>query len=114
MTTHLPLRRTHAEGRHLQRELRQVDHRLHLIIIINESQVAYDFSSQIMSYILNMLISVGMILLDNLLQCLLFIAMMDLFRTCDNTIILICNVLVMFMIYPWIKIKLKVLIFSTR
>jgi hypothetical protein len=47
-----------------------------------------------------MLIYVGMILLDNMLQCLLFIAMIDLSRTCDSTAILICNSLVMFMIYP--------------
>jgi hypothetical protein len=58
-----------------------------------------------------MLIYLGMILLDNLLQCLLFIAMIDLSRTYD-TASLICYALVMFMIYPWIKIKLKVLIFS--
>jgi hypothetical protein len=53
-----------------------------------------------------------MILLDNLLQCLLLIIVIDLSRTCDSTAILMCNTLVMFMIYPWIKIKLKVLIFS--
>jgi hypothetical protein len=72
----------------------------------------YDFSSQIMTYILDMLICVGMILLDNLLQCLLLSVMIDLSRTCDSTAILICNALVMFMIYLWIKMKLKVLIFS--
>jgi hypothetical protein len=66
-----------------------------------------------MSYIFNMFIYVGMILLDSLLQCLLFIAMIDLSRTCDATASLICYALVIFMIYPWIKIKLKVLIFST-
>jgi hypothetical protein len=66
-----------------------------------------------MSYILNMLICVYMILLDNLLQYLLFITVIDLSRTCDSTVILIYNALVMFMIYPWIKIKLKVLIFPT-
>jgi hypothetical protein len=60
-----------------------------------------------------MLIYLGMILLDNLLQCLLFIAMVDLSRTCDNTTTLICNALVMFMIYPWIKIKLKVSLFPS-
>jgi hypothetical protein len=60
-----------------------------------------------------MLIHVGMILIDNLLQCLLFITMIDLSRTCDSTATIICNALVMFMIYPWIKIKLKVLIFPT-
>jgi hypothetical protein len=54
-----------------------------------------------------------MILLDNLLQCLLFITMIDLSRTCGTAATLIYNALVIFMIYPWIKIKLKVLIFRT-
>jgi hypothetical protein len=54
-----------------------------------------------------------MILLDNLLQCLLSIAMIDLSRTYGSTASLICNTLVKFMIYPWIKIKLKMLIFPT-
>jgi hypothetical protein len=58
-----------------------------------------------------MLICVGMILLDNLLQCLLFIDMIDLSRTCDTVTSLICYALDMFMIYSWIKIKLKVLIY---
>jgi hypothetical protein len=55
-------------GHRLQRELRQADCHLHPIIVVKEPQVTYDFSSQIMSYILNILICVGMILLDNLLQ----------------------------------------------
>jgi hypothetical protein len=50
---------------------------------------------------------------DNLLQCLLFIAIIDLSRTCDSTASLIYNALLIFMIYSWIKIKLKVLIFLT-
>jgi hypothetical protein len=37
--------------------------------------------------------------------------MIYLSRTYGSTAILICNALVMFMIYSWIKIKLKVLIF---
>jgi hypothetical protein len=111
---HLPLRQTRVEGHHLQRELHQADHRLHPIIIVKEHQVTYSFSSQIMSYILNMLICVGMILLDNLLQYLLFIAIIDLSRSCYSTVSLICNALLMFMIYSWIKIKLKVLIFPTH
>jgi hypothetical protein len=37
----------------------------------------------------------------------------DLSKSYDSTVILICNVLVMFMIYHWIKIKLKMLIFPT-
>jgi hypothetical protein len=60
-----------------------------------------------------MLICIAIILVDNLLQSLMFIAVIDLSRTCDSTAILICNALVMFMIYSWIKIKLKVLIFPT-
>jgi hypothetical protein len=64
-----------------------------------------------MSYILNMLIYVGMILLDNLLQYLLFIVVIDLSITCDSLATLIYNALVMFMSYSLIKIKLKVLIF---
>jgi hypothetical protein len=100
-------------GHCLQRELRQADRRLHQIIVVKEPQVMYGFSSQIISYILNMLIRVDMILLDNLLQCLLFIAMIDLSITCDSTASLIYNTLLMFLIYSWIKIKLKVLIFST-
>jgi hypothetical protein len=39
--------------------------------------------------------------------------MIDLSRTCDTTASLIYYALVMFMIYPWIKIKLKMLIFSS-
>jgi hypothetical protein len=66
-----------------------------------------------MSYILNILIRVGMILLDNLLQYLLFIAMIYLSRTCGSAASLIFIASVMFLIYLWIKIKLKVLIFST-
>jgi hypothetical protein len=58
-----------------------------------------------------MLICVGMILLDNLLQYFLFIAMIDLSRTYAPATSLICYALVMFMIYSWIKIKSKVLIY---
>jgi hypothetical protein len=64
-----------------------------------------------MSYIFNILICVGMILLDNLMQYFIFIAMIDLSRTYDTATSLICYALVMFMIYSWIKIKLKVLIY---
>jgi hypothetical protein len=58
-----------------------------------------------------MLVCVGMILLDNLVQCLLFIAIIHLSRTCGTATSLICYALVMFMIYSWNKIKLKVLIY---
>jgi hypothetical protein len=66
-----------------------------------------------MSYIFNMLICLGMILLDNLLQCLLFVAMIDLSSTCGTAASLICYALGMFLICSWIKIKLKVLIYPT-
>jgi hypothetical protein len=62
--------------------------------------------------ILNILICVGMILLDTLLQYFLFIDVIHLSSTFDSTIVLIFNLLFMFKIYFWIKIKLKVLIFS--
>jgi hypothetical protein len=67
-----------------------------------------------MSYIFNMWIYIGMILLDNLLRCLLFIVVTDPSRTYDSTVTLICNAFVMFMISYFIKIKLKVLIYPTR
>jgi hypothetical protein len=50
-------------------------------------------------------------LLHNILQYFQFIAMIDLSRTCGTAISLICYTLVMFMIYSWIKIKLKVPIY---
>jgi hypothetical protein len=59
------------------------------------------------------LICVCMILLDNLLQCLMFITVIDLSRTCDSISTLIYNASVIFMIYSWIKIKLKVIINPT-
>jgi hypothetical protein len=113
ITTHLPLRQLCIEGCHLQCELRQADHRLHPVIIVREPQVTYGSCSQIMSYMFNMLICVGMIFLDNLPQCFMFIAMIDLSRTCGIAASLIYYAMVIFMIYHWIKIKLKVLIFST-
>jgi hypothetical protein len=76
-------------------------------------EATYIRNSRIISYILNILIYVGLILLDNLLQYVMFIVVMDLLRNCGNTIVLICNLLVMFMSYFWIKIKVKMLILPT-
>jgi hypothetical protein len=64
---HLRLRQMHVGGHRLQRGLHHAERRLHLIVVVKELQITYGFSSQIMSYILNVLIYVGMILLDNLL-----------------------------------------------
>jgi hypothetical protein len=105
ITARLPLRRSHADGRQVQRELHQTDRRIHSVVIVKElqvtygSQVTYDFCSQIMSYIFNILICVDMILLYNLLQCLLFITIIDLSRTCDTANNLICYALFIFIIY---------------
>jgi hypothetical protein len=84
-----------------------------LIVVVKEPNVTNGFSAQFMSYILNMLICISIILLDNLLQCLLFIDVIDLSRTYDSTASLICYTIIMFMIYSWIKIKLKVFIYPT-
>jgi hypothetical protein len=113
--TRLPLcqARTRADRR-LQHVVVETKHHLrNPIVVVREPQVTYGFFSQIMSYILSMLICVDIILLDNLLQYFMLIAMIDLYRTCDSTAVLICKSLVMFMSYSWIKVKLKVLIFPT-
>jgi hypothetical protein len=109
ITTRLPLRQSRTEGRRLQRELCWADRRFHPIVVVKELQVTYDCCSQIMSYLFNMLICVGVILLDNLLQYLMFISMIDIFRTYDTTATLIYNAFVIFII---IKIKLEVLIYQ--
>jgi hypothetical protein len=67
ITVRIPFRRTCAEGHRLQRKLCQADCHLHPIVVVKEPQVTYDLFSQIISYLLHMLIYVGMILLDNLL-----------------------------------------------
>jgi hypothetical protein len=99
-TARLPLRRSRVEGHCLEHELRHADHRLHPVVIIKEPQVTYDFYSQIIFYIFNMLICVVMILLDNLLQYLLFVTTIDLSKTYGTTASLICYVLAIFIIYP--------------
>jgi hypothetical protein len=96
-----------GKGHRLHHELYQVDRCLYSIVVVKQPQVTYGFSFQIMSYILNMLICVCMILLYNLLQCLLFIVMIDLSITCCSTASLIYNALLMFMIYSWIKNRTK-------
>jgi hypothetical protein len=73
----------------------------------------HTLNSRIMSYILNILICVCMILLDSLLNCFMLIAVIDLSSTFDSTIVSIYNLLFMFIIYFWIKIKLKVIILTT-
>jgi hypothetical protein len=63
------------------------------------SSKTYVLNYQFMSYILNILISIYMIMLDSMLQCLLFITVIDLFSTFDNTIVLIYSLLFQSTIY---------------
>ena len=65
-----------------------------------------------MSYILSIVIYLGMILLDSLLQSLTLFHMIHLSRSWIDMFDLICNLVVVFMIYFCIKLKLKVLIYQ--
>jgi hypothetical protein len=111
ITAYLPLRRSRAEPRRIYRELRQTACGLQESIAVEK--VTYVLNSQGMSYILNMLICIDMILLDNLLHYFLFIVVIGLSSTFYSTAVLICILLILFMFYLCIKIKLKLLIFST-
>jgi hypothetical protein len=112
ITTRLPLRWTSVDCRHLQCVIVQTEWHLHNSTVVKEEEASYIVFSLIMSYMLNLVICIGMILLD-LLQCSIYIVVIDLSSTYDSTTILICNSLFMFMIYFLIKIKLKVLLFPT-
>jgi hypothetical protein len=86
----------HEASSHLLRNL-SVYVQSSIIYVVQEN--TYMLNSSIMSYILNVLICVDMILLDNLLQYFMFIDVIDLSSTFNNTIILIYKSLFMFMIY---------------
>jgi hypothetical protein len=86
---------THGASSH---QLQTPSHGLQKSTTVKEDM--HVLNSQIMSYILNMLICVGIILLESsLLQCFLFIAVIDLSSTFDSTVISIFNLLFMFLIY---------------
>jgi hypothetical protein len=63
--------------------------------------------------LLSLIICIDMILLDNLLQRLIYIIMIDLSSICDCTTVLIYKLLDIIMSYFCIKIKLKILLFPT-
>jgi hypothetical protein len=115
--THLPLRQMRVEVVAFNANS------ISQSVVFTKLLSSMNHKSPTISRLKNMLIYVCIILLDNLLQYLLFIVVIDLARTCDSTAILICNALVIFIIYPFalviliicllIKIKLKVLIFPT-
>jgi hypothetical protein len=67
----LPLRWSSVEPHHIYHELYQFAHGLHESTTIKED--TYGLDSRIMSYIVNILICISMILLDSLLQYFLFI-----------------------------------------
>jgi hypothetical protein len=110
--THLPLCWAHTDHCHLQCTIIQNERRLLASTVIKEQEALYVLFLTIMSFIMNLMICVGMILLY-LLQCLFNIVVIDLFSTSDSVVVSFFNSLVIFMIYFWIKIKLKVLLFPT-
>jgi hypothetical protein len=112
ITAHLPLRRVSTDCCRLQCVILQAKRCLHNSTIIKEEETSYVLFSLIMSYVPNFVICIGMILLY-LLQYLICIILIDLSSTFDSTADSIYNPLFMFMIYFWIKIKLKVLLFLT-
>jgi hypothetical protein len=95
----------------IYRKLHQSARGLQESTTINED--TYVLNSRIMSNLLNILICVGMILLNSLMQYFMFIVVINLSSTYDTTVVSIYDLLFMFIIYFWIKIKLKVLIFPS-
>jgi hypothetical protein len=95
-TTCLPLHWLCVDPRHIYHELHYSSHGLQKSILVKDT---YVLDSRIMSYILNILICVGMILLDRLLQWFPFIVGVDLASTIDSTFASICNLFFMFIIY---------------
>jgi hypothetical protein len=95
--THLPLRRSCAEPHRIYYELCQSAHDLQKSTSVKED--TYVLNSRIMSFILNILICVGTILLHSLFQCLMLIIVIDLCSTFDNVVVSICNLLFIFIIY---------------
>lgn len=57
------------------------------------------------------MICCSLIALDNMVECVILFAMIDLSRSCVDMSSLICYLFIVLMIYFWIKLKLKVLIY---
>ena len=113
----LPLRRV---GFACRRDLRQAaaDRRRLLYPVINQAPIVvrketYDLSSQTMSSILAIVIYLAMIVVDSVVDAMMFYTCVDLSRSCVDLSKSIYNLLVIVMIYLWIKSKLKVLIYLT-
>jgi hypothetical protein len=102
-----------ADRRCLPRVIILTERPLHNSTVVKEEETPYVLFSLITYYMLNLVICLDMILLD-LLQCLIYIILIDLSTTYDSTVVSICNSLFMFLIYFWIKIILNVLLFPTE
>jgi hypothetical protein len=85
ITTHLSLHRSHVEPCHINRELRQSARNRQKSTTVKEDM--YILNSRIMSFILNLLICIDMILLDSLLQYFMFIVVIELSSTFDKAIV---------------------------
>jgi hypothetical protein len=85
-----------VEARRIYRELRQSAYDFKESTTVKKDTYIIDYG--IMSYILNILIYVVIILLDSLLKYFIFIAVIDLSNTFVS-IVLIYNILFMFIIY---------------
>ena len=66
-----------------------------------------------MFFILAIMICYSMIVLDSMVQSVFSLVIIDLCRSSIDISSLICYLSIIFMVYSWIKIKLKVLIYPT-
>ena len=112
ITARLPLRRVGATRRREQR--RAADRRQLLYPTPIVKKETYDLLSQIMFSILAIMICCSLIVLDSMVQSVFSLVIIDLCRSSIDISSLICYLSIIFMIYSWIKIKLKVLIYSTH
>jgi hypothetical protein len=85
ITARLPLHRARVDRRHLQGAVNQTERRLHNSITVKEEEALYILFSQVIPYILSMMIYIDMIVLDNFLQYLIYIVMIDLSSACCFT-----------------------------
>jgi hypothetical protein len=101
ITIHLPLRRASANRHRLHRVV-QTEWCLRNSTIVKEEEASYVLFYLIMYHMLNLVIYIGVILLD-LLQCLICIVVINLSSIFDSTVVGICNSLFMFMIYIFLR-----------
>jgi hypothetical protein len=86
ITAHLPLYRSRGALLHQPWTLSVCVRNLQKFTTVKKD--TYTLNTQIMSYILNIFICVGMILLDILSQCFIYIHVINLSSTFNNTVII--------------------------